>query len=124
LKNVIYCGAQEEWDAIEIGRYNENLTNATLQFHSYENGICGICGQKELVAGEVDGVEGVTYNDAVYLLLHTLFGEEQYPLNGASADIDGDGVVEQDDAVYLLLHTLFGDVFYPLNTPALPAKKS
>ena len=64
-------------------------------------------------AGDVDGDRAVSYNDAIYLLLHTMFGAE-YPLNGAHGDIDGNGTIDQDDAVYLLLHTLFGGSFYPL----------
>ena len=44
LTNVIYCGTQEQWDAIAIGGWNEPLNNATLQFHNYENGSCTVCG--------------------------------------------------------------------------------
>ena len=66
--------------------------------------------------GDVDGDSTVTQNDVVYLLLHTMFGETAYPLNGADADIDGNGVADQGDVVYLLLHTMFGEAFYPLKT--------
>ena len=123
LSSVTYCGTQEQWDAIKIGSNNSHFTSATLQLHSFENGVCGICGQKELAAGDIDGNDEVTYEDAVYLLLHSMFGEELYPLNGADGDIDGNGTVDQDDAVYLLLHALFGDMFYPLKNPALPVKE-
>lgn len=78
--------------------------------------------EKLYVTGDIDGDEAVSQDDAVYLLLHTMFGEAFYPLNNAPADIDGSGAVDQDDAVYLLLHTMFGETFYPLNTPALPVK--
>ena len=78
--------------------------------------------EKLYVIGDIDGDQAVTQDDAVYLLLHTMFGEAFYPLNNAPADIDGSGTVDQDDAVYLLLHTMFGEMFYPLNTPALPVK--
>jgi stress-induced morphogen len=74
------------------------------------------------VPGDIDGNEKVTQDNAVYLLLHTMFGEAFYPLNDAEGDIDGNGKVEQDDAVYLLLHTMFGEAFYPLNIAAMPAK--
>ncbi len=123
LEKITYCGTQTQWNAIVKGNDNEPLLNATLQFHSFENGYCSICGQKELAAGDIDGNDEVTYDDAVYLLLHTMFGEELYPLNGVDADIDCNGTVDEEDAVYLLLHTLFGDMFYPLNTPALPSSK-
>ena len=72
--------------------------------------------------GDIDGDQAVTQDDAVYLLLHTMFGEAFYPLNNAPADIDSNGTVDQEDAVYLLLHTMFGETFYPLNTPALPVE--
>ena len=74
------------------------------------------------ILGDIDGDQAVTQDDAVYLLLHTMFGEAFYPLNGAEGDIDCNGSVDQEDAVYLLLHTMFGESFYPLNIPALPAK--
>ncbi len=64
--------------------------------------------------GDINGDDAVDHNDAIYLLLYTLFGKEKYPLEGAPADIDGNGTVDQEDAVYLLLHTLFGEAFYPL----------
>ena len=81
--------------------------------HMYLEGICGICGGRY---GDVDASGSVDHNDAIYLLLYTMFGGDQYPLNGASADIDGNGSVEQEDAVYLLLHTLFGAECYPLKS--------
>ena len=85
--------------------------------HSFVDGVCSVCGHK---LGDIDGSDALTYNDAVYLLLYTMFPEE-YPLNGAYANVDGDQDVDQDDAVYLLLNVLFGDNFYPLyTTPVLP----
>ena len=65
--------------------------------------------------GDINSDSGIDHNDAIYLLLHTMFGQERYPLNTAPADIDGNGIIDQDDAVYLLLHALFGEAFYPLN---------
>lgn len=82
--------------------------------HSYENGICLGCGHIRYIPGDMNGDGSVSHNDAIYLLLHTMFGSEKYPLHAAPADIDGSGAVEQDNAVYLLLHTLFGESFYPL----------
>ena len=79
--------------------------------HMYLEGICGICG---ISFGDMDANGSVDHNDAIYLLLYTMFGGEQYPLEVLYADIDGNGSVEQEDAVYLLLHTLFGAECYPL----------
>ena len=72
--------------------------------------------------GDFDGDNTITQDDAVYLLLNTMFGEELYPLNGAYSDINNDGSTDQDDAVYLLLYTMFGEDLYPINTVALPAE--
>ena len=64
------------------------------------------------VLGDFTGDDRVKSDDAVYLLRHTLFGNE-YPLNGYG-DFTGDGNVTSDDAIYLLRHTLFSND-YPLN---------
>lgn len=64
-----------------------------------------------VIIGDVDGNERVTANDAIYVLNHTLFGDE-YPLN-QDCDFDDDGVVTQKDAIYLLYHVLFGEI-YPI----------
>ena len=61
--------------------------------------------------GDFTGDGGVTSDDAVYLLRHTLFAEN-YPVP-AGADFTGDGKVTSDDAVYLLRYTLFPDN-YPI----------
>ena len=114
LTDVFYCGTQEQWIMIALGSNNSSLTNMTPQLHHYENGVCTFCGHSILVVGDMDGNQVVDHNDAIYLLLHTMFGEIAYPLNGADADIDGNGTIEQEDAVYLLLHTMFGEAFYPL----------
>lgn len=111
LKKVFHKGDQADWDWIIIESGNDALTSATI-IHNYTG----------IILGDIDGNMETTQDDAVYLLLHTMFGEAFYPLDGAVADIDGNGSVTQDDAVYLLLHTMFGETFYPLNTPALPAK--
>ena len=34
LEDVYYAGSQEEWDQIEIGAYNYNLTSATIHYNS------------------------------------------------------------------------------------------
>lgn len=67
----------------------------------------------DAVPGDTDGNDSVTASDAVYLMYHTLYGAEQYPLN-QKCDFNGDDEVNSDDAVYLLYHTLFGEL-YPLH---------
>ena len=115
LERVSYCGTQGQWIMIALGDNNSSLTNAPIQFHDYENGVCTDCGHGAFVFGDTDSNKEVDCNDAIYLLLHVLFGEENYSLNGAQGDIDGNGTVSHDDATYLLLHALFGEMFYPLS---------
>ena len=65
--------------------------------------------------GDVDGSGEKNTEDAVYLLLHVLFGENQYPVaDGTDLDINNDSKVDTEDAVYLLLNVLFGDASYPI----------
>lgn len=71
-----------------------------------------------LTPGDIDGSQTVNQEDAVYLLLHTLFGESAYPLRHASGDIDGSGATSEQDVIYLLLHIMFGGERYPLQAAA------
>ena len=64
------------------------------------------------VSGDLDGVEGVTDRDAVYLLYHT-FLPNLYPVN-QDCDFNNDGSVNDKDAVYLLYYTFLPDL-YPIN---------
>ena len=113
LTAFYYTGTQEQWSAITIGSSNDSLTSATIIYN-----YTGTPEDITQIPGDIDGNEVVDQEDAVYLLLHTLFGEEIYPLGDVDADIDGNGAVNQEDAVYLLLHTLFGDAIYPLKKGA------
>ena len=83
--------------------------------HNHVDGACS-CGDTIYVVGDVDGTEEVTQEDVVYLLLYTLYGEEEYPEENAPMDIDKNGVVDKEDVVYLLLHTMFTEMFYPLKS--------
>ncbi len=64
------------------------------------------------IPGDMDSNEKVNSDDAVYLLYHTLFGEEEYPIK-QSGDMDGNAKIDSNDAIYLLYHVLFGEEDYP-----------
>lgn len=66
-----------------------------------------------VITGDMDSSGEVNASDAVYLLYHTIYGANEYPL-AQSGDLNGDGSVNASDAVYLLYNTLFGDTDYPL----------
>lgn len=67
----------------------------------------------ERADADLDGDAAVTSGDAIYLLYHTLFGSERYPVSG-NCDYDKDGSITSGDAIYLLYHTLFGSERYPI----------
>ena len=121
LAKVIYCGTQEQWDAISVGESNLPLASAALQLHDYENGICTICQHCNYIAGDINGDNVVDQKDAIYLLLYSWYGEEFYPMEYAPGDVNSDGAVEQKDAIYLLLHSWYGEEFYPLYPAPVPA---
>jgi len=141
LEAVYYVGSFYDWDSkvnFEGDSYDE-LDDA-LRFHpthSYtdtiveptrENGgytlhVCSVCGYSfkdsftdpiTYVTGDVDGVEGVDANDAIYLLYNVFFGEEAYPID-QPCDFNGDGTVDANDAIYLLYYVFFGEKEYPLS---------
>ena len=144
LKDVWYGGSQEQKDRLRIDEGNDYLLDAIwhLNFcgegnHSYSSlcaaqcGTCGftrtpphsfggdltcdLCGHVGRIPGDFDGNDVLSTDDAVYLLLHVMFGSTDYPVpNGMKTDIDGNGATETDDAVYLLLHVMFGAEDYPL----------
>lgn len=75
--------------------------------------ISGTMEIRNEIPGDMDSNKKVNSNDAVYLLYHSLFGKEDYPIK-QSGDIDGNGKSDSNDAVYLLYHCLFGNEEYPV----------
>jgi len=86
--------------------------------HSFEHDSdlqCDVCGamRKSDIPGDLNCVDGVNSDDAIYLLYSALLGESRYPLN-QNCDFNKDGDVDSDDAIYLLYHVLLGAQRYPL----------
>ena len=65
--------------------------------------------QPPITTGDLDGVEGINEDDAIYLLQHVLM-PESFAVN-QNADFDGNGKVDELDAVYLLQHVLMPEAF-------------
>ncbi len=94
-----------------------NVCGATrTPAHKYgeADGICTVCGAERppYVPGDLDGEEGITINDAIYLLFHVNF-PEVYPVD-QPVDFDGNGTKDMSDAIHLLFHVNFPEV-YPLS---------
>ena len=64
--------------------------------------------------GDIDGLMGITEDDAIYLLQHVLM-PDLFPVEQA-VDFDGSGSLNEDDAIYLLQHVLMPELF-PLHQP-------
>ena len=70
--------------------------------------------QGSLGQGDIDGLMGITEDDAIYLLQHVLM-PGLFPVEQA-VDFDGSGSVNEEDAIYLLQHVLMPELF-PLHQP-------
>lgn len=99
LEKVYYTGTEAQWADMIIGGGNEPILNAALE-----------CGYTIPVpSGDLDGVEGVSEDDAIYLLQAVLM-PDLFPVD-QTVDFDGNGTVDEDDAIYLLQHVLMPDLF-------------
>lgn len=88
----------------------------SLNNHVYDDKndkTCNACGSQR-AQGDLDGKEGVTRNDAIYLLYNVIMGDAKYPLD-QPCDFNGDGVKNRNDAIYLLYHVIMGASKYPLH---------
>ncbi|MBQ0110552.1 MAG: leucine-rich repeat protein, partial [Oscillospiraceae bacterium] len=101
LSDAYYGGSESDKEKIDFGDYKYILLSATWHYAINDS-----------TPGDLDGVEGITDSDAVYLLMHTFF-PEQYPVD-QTCDFDGDGGVTDADAVYLLMYTFFPEQ-YPID---------
>ena len=66
-------------------------------------------GQTQIMIGDLDGKNGVTEDDAIYLLQHVLM-PAIFPVSQA-VDYSKNGTVDEDDAIYLLQHVLMPGLF-------------
>lgn len=76
--------------------------------------ICDNCGKERpsYILGDIDGIPGITQEDAIYLLFYVYF-PERYAVS-QSVDYDGNGRENTSDAIYLLFHVNYPES-YPLN---------
>jgi len=102
LSDVYYAGSKTQWDQVSIGEENEALKTATVHFGEGSSEISG-------TPGDLDGVNGVNVDDAIYLLQHVLMSG-LFPITQA-ADYNKNGVADVDDAIYLLQHVLMPELF-------------
>lgn len=131
LVDVWYEGDAAAFDQIRIAQGNEAFTSAKVHcgacmsaqgpdyvhtYDSHTDAVCNACGEsrstdENFVAGDLDSVEGVDVEDAIYLLFHVNFGD-RYAVN-QDVDYDRSGVIDMDDVFYLLYHVNFPER-YPL----------
>jgi hypothetical protein len=85
LTKVIYCGTEEQWNAIAISGGNDALLNAELQFHDFVDGVCKVCG--------AEGAHTHTWENGACSICGQSMAEV--------ADLNGDGKVTAFDAQML-----------------------
>ena len=103
---------QAHWHSCSVcGKQKDYESHA---FNPGDAETCTVCGPLR-EPGDVNADGKADTDDAVYLLLHVMFGPEDYPVEGGLVtDFNDDGKLDTDDAVYLLLHVMFGEEDYPL----------
>jgi len=101
LQTVYYTGTQEQWTQVQIDSDNDSLRYCQYVYEHIA-----------YTPGDVDGIEGVSIDDAIYLLQSILM-PDQFPVEQPT-DFNADGMTNIDDAIYLLQHVLMPDQF-PLN---------
>ena len=89
----------------------QRVAETETSYASYSSDGLKVWTDYAYIPGDLDGDEGITDSDVLYLLKHT-FRPEKYPVN-QPCDYDGDGMVTDADAVYLLKH-IFRPDKYPL----------
>jgi len=95
LRQVIYCGTEEMWNNINIGYNNTYLTDAHLQYHSYEDGKCSYCGVKDsdasaVVLSGISRAKNLSLKDVVFMKATVAFVNA----DGANADISKEDVLK------------------------------
>ena len=111
LTNILLCGKPKTSGTVteSILVYRSGTLGEYCHFNDF------VDQSVTALPGDMDGSGEKNTEDAVYLLLHVLFGEGQYPIDSvADRDLNGDNKVDTEDAVYLLLNVLFGETQYPI----------
>jgi hypothetical protein len=98
LEKVFFGGTANQWEDLFVDSNNQPLFDAEQFFETLG-----------ALLGDLDGVEGINVDDAIYLLQHVLM-PDLFPI-AQMADFDKDGQIGVDDAIYLLQHVLMPDLF-------------
>ncbi|MGN0633627.1 MAG: leucine-rich repeat protein [Oscillospiraceae bacterium] len=79
LTDVYYTGSEEDWDKISIGKYNDELTNANIHFHTHsyksevtKSATCTAAGERTYTCAEC----GDTYTETISATGHTAVTDE------------------------------------------------
>lgn len=79
LTDVYYLGSKEEWDNISVASENECLLNSDIHYlcsHKYENGLCTLCGAKNIVIKDIAPSTEPTLNDGKYEYAEYVFSDK------------------------------------------------